>query len=285
MRISRHLARAAPRSVKRTAGVLWACAFCLFACIAWLLLYPGHGAAQASQPAPPGHTDDLARGDDLHHRMRPLEALEVYQNVLAHDSTRVDALWRAAREAVNLGMLTRDDGARTEWYESAIAYGRRAVAIDTASVEGWVWLAIAQGRRALNVGPRARVRLANEIHASAQRALALDSTAAAAHHVLGEWHAEIRRLGGLTRFTARTLLGAEAFDQASWDDAEHHLRRAVELDPHGLIHHLALARVLLDRDQTDDARTHLEAVLTRPAREPTDALHKQAAQELLRDLS
>jgi hypothetical protein len=59
----------------------------------------------------------------------------------------------------------------------------------------------------------------------------------------------------------------------------------VELDPHGLIHHLALAHVLLDRDRADEARTHLEAVLARPAREPTDALHKQEAQDLLRALT
>jgi tetratricopeptide (TPR) repeat protein len=224
----------------------------------------------------------LAEGDDLHRRLRPLEALERFQEILRRDSTEVEALWRASREAVNLGMLTGDPEARKEWYASAVQYGHRATRFDEANVDGWVWLAIALGRSALDEGPRTRVRLADEMHAAAVRALALDSTAAAAHHVLGEWHAEIRRLSGLTRFAARTLLGAGTFDQASWDEAEAHLRRAVELEPGGLIHRLALARLLLDRDRGDEARVQLQQVLERPAAEPTDARHKQEAQELLR---
>lgn len=254
----------------------------------WACLVLAVATALPSAPttvAAQGPDDDaIARGDDLHRRLRPLEALESYQTVLRRDSAHVGALWRAAREAVNLGMLTGDAGARREWFEAAETYGRRAATADSTSTEAWTWFAIAMGRRALGEGPRAKVRLSTEIRDAALRALALDSTAAAAHHVLGEWHAEIRRLGGLTRFAARTLLGADTFDEASWDDAERHLRRAVELEPEGLIHRLALARLLIDRDRPGEARAELQQVLDRPAVEPTDARHKQEAQDLLRDL-
>lgn len=262
------------RAVRPVLRGLPACALCA------LVLLPAPLRGQATEAE-----ELLAAGDELHLRLRPLEALEAYQALLARDSTHPGALWRAAREAVNLGMLTADPGARTEWYASAVAYGRRAVGADSTDVEGWTWLAIALGRSTLDEGPRTRVRLAEEVRAAGLRALELDSASAAAHHVLGEWHAEIRRLNGLTRFAARTLLGAGTFDLASWDEAESHLQRAVELEPEGLIHHLALARLLLDRDRSDEARVHLEEVLERPAREPTDARHKQDAQELLRSLA
>jgi Flp pilus assembly protein TadD len=239
---------------------------------------PGAGSGEPSYEAA------LARGDDLHDRLRPLEALEVYRGILAHRPSHPRALVRATREAVHLGMLAGDPGARREWYASAVDYGRRAVATDSTDVDAWSWLGVALGRYALDVGPRARVRLAEEVRSAALRALALDSTAAPAHHVLGEWHAEIRRLNGFTRFAARTLLGADAFELASWDEAEAHLRRAVHLEPDGLIHHLALARILLDRGRTDEARDELGEVLVRSAREPSDARHKQEAQELLRGL-
>ncbi len=229
-------------------------------------------------------TGPVARGDDLHARMRPLEALEAYQAALRADSSRYEALWKATREAVDLGMLTGDEGARREWYLSAVDYARRAVAADSTRAEGYTWLGVALGRQALQEDPRTKVRLAEEIRDAARRALALDPGAAGAHHVLGQWHAEIRRLGGLTRFAARHLLGAEVFDEADWDEAESHLRRATELEPSGLIHHLELARVLLDRDRPDEARKELEQVLERPAREPIDPLLKQKAQELLQAL-
>lgn len=256
-----------------------------YAAVGGLLLRAAALGAQtevAADAADPVVLEALARGDDLHRRLRPLDALEAFQEVMRRDSTHVGALWRAAREAVNLGMLTGDPGASEEWYETALVYGQRAVDRDSSSVEAWTWLAIALGRHALDQGPRARVRLAEEIQAAADRALALDSTAAAAHHVLGEWHAEIRRLSGISRFAARTLLGADTFDDASWSDAEHHLRRAVDLEPDGLIHRLALARVLIDLDREDEARSQLQEVLERPAIEPTDARHKQEAQDLLR---
>lgn len=244
----------------------------------------GHATSlRAQDDTPPGDAV-VERGDELHALMRPLAAYDVYQEALTRDSTHYAALWRSAREAVNLGMLTGDEEARDEWYRTAVGHARRAVEADSTGSDGLVWLAISLGRQALHEGARTRVRLADEMRGIALRALEADSMSASAHHVLGEWNAEIERLGGLSRFAARTLLGADTFDEASWDDAEMHLRRAVELDPRGLIHRLALARVFLDRDRPDEARSQLREVLELPAVEPTDALHKQEAQELLRDL-
>jgi Tfp pilus assembly protein PilF len=128
------------------------------------------------------------------------------------------------------------------------------------------------------------VRLAEEVRRQALRVLELDSLHAGAHHVLGQWHAEVRRLSGVSRFFARHVLGAEVLDQASWDQAVRHLERAVELAPQGIIHHLELARVYLDRDREADARDELREVLQRPALEPTDPLHKQEAVRLMGEL-
>lgn len=224
------------------------------------------------------------RGDALHADLRPLDAYEAYAEALAVDSSNYAARWRSAREAVNLGMLTADDEARKDWYLTAVEHARAAVSADSSGVDARVWLAISLGRQALVEGSRTRVRLAEEMRVEARRALELDSTSASAHHVLGEWHAEIRRLGGLTRFAASTLLGAETFDEASWEAAERHLRRAVELDPDGIIHRLALGRILLDLDRADEAREQLERVLELPSREPADELHKREADGLLQEI-
>jgi Flp pilus assembly protein TadD len=111
--------------------------------------------------------------------------------------------------------------------------------------------------------------------------LALDSLSAGAHHVLGEWHAEIRRLSGLERWAARELLGLDEIGNASWDDAVEHLERAVALAPDVLVHRLDLARAYLDVGRKEDARRELQEVLDLPAVEPIDSLQKESAIRLL----
>ncbi len=245
-----------------------------------LLCVPATSAAQTPRSVPAtSPAQDLRVGDEAHTGLRPRDALASFRNVLDVQPEHYGALWRATREAVTLGMLAETDPGA--WYRDAEDFGRRAVAAEPEGVEGWEWLAIALGRRALDQGPRQRIRLAGEVRRAALHALELDSTSAPAHHVLGEWNAEVKRLGGVTRWAAERLLGAEAFDEASWDAALAHLERAVELEPRELIHHLALARAYLDVDRPDEARIHLRHVLERPAVEPTDPLHKQRAQELL----
>lgn len=235
-----------------------------------------------SIPAPASAEALVRQGDSEHTALRPLEALATFRRVLGSSPDNYDALWRAAREAVNLGMLAADGSDRKRWYEEAETYARQARAANPDDARGAEWLAIALGRRALDEGPRTKVRLAVEIHSVAMDALALDSLDAGAHHVLGEWHAQIRRLSGVERWMARKLLGGGVFEGANWEDAERELKRSIELDPTGLVHYLDLARVYLDLDRPEEARALLRQVLERPAVEPVDPLHKQEAQELLR---
>lgn len=228
--------------------------------------------------------DGVTRGDEDHADLRPADALESYRGVLASDSTRFDALWRAARECVNLGMLSNDGDDAGEWYTAAVDFARRATRAQPDSARGHEWLAIALGRQALRVGPMERVHLSEEVRESARLALDLDPDAAGAHHVLGQWNAEIERLGGLARFTAERILGAETFRDANWEDAERHLRRAVDLEPRAPIHRLALARVLVDLDRPDEARAQLRRAVELPVVEPTDPVTLREARDLLREL-
>lgn len=221
----------------------------------------------------------LASGDRAHGQLRASEALEFYETALARDSTRYEALWKAAREAVNVGMLSDDDP--DDSYRKAAEYARAALDSEPEGVDARHWLSVALGRLALEEGVRTRVRLAGRIRELARSVLANDSLHAGAHHVLGQWHAEVRRLSGFERWFARKLLGGEDFDEASWEEARRHLERAVDLAPGMLIHRIELARIYLDIDRDGLARAQLEEVLVRPSVEPTDPLHKRQAREML----
>jgi tetratricopeptide (TPR) repeat protein len=226
--------------------------------------------------------DGVTRADDLHADLRPDEALESLRGALQSDSTRFDALWRASRETVNLGMLADDDDDARAWYAASVDFAQRAVRSAPDSAQGYQWLSIALGRQALLEGPKTKIRLAVEVRENALIAVEIDSTAAGAHNVLGEWHAEIQRLGGLARFTAERLLGADTFRLASWEEAVRHLTHAIELEPDALIHRLALARVYLDLNRPADARTQLARAVELPTLQPTDPGSRREAEELLR---
>lgn len=226
----------------------------------------------------------LGAGDAAHYALDPGAALARFERLLAEDSTSYDALWRAAREEVNLGMLASDPAERKRRAEAAVGFARRARKARPAGPEGAEWLAVALGRLALEHGPRTRARLAVEIRDAALTALELDSLTAGAHHVLGEWHAEIRRLSGIERWAARRLLGARVVELASWDRAIEHLERATRLAPEALVHHLDLARAYADVDRGEDARRALREVIDRPVLEPVDPQLKRTAERLLAEL-
>lgn len=238
-------------------------------------------AIQNPQAGNSGAADGIRAGDALHEQFRPLEALAEFQAILVGEPHRHDALWRAARESVTLGMLALDPDRAREWYREGEEYARGAMAADANRPEGHEWLAIALGRRALEEGPRGRVQMAEEIRAAAGAILAMDPDNPGGLHVLGRWNAEIMRLRGVTRFMARRLLGGKSFDEASWDEAQRLLERATTLAPQRLIHHFDLALIYLDRDDPERARAALREVMERPAIDPVDPLLKQQAVELL----
>lgn len=228
--------------------------------------------------------DGVTRGDEHFAALRADSALESYRGALASEPDRFDALWRAAQAAVSVGMLEPDADRGAEWYDLALDFAERAIEVEPDSASGWQWRAIATGQKALSVGPSRRVELSQKVRDYALRTLELDPEAAGAHHVLGQWHAEILRLGGLTRFAAERLLGAATFREASWAEALRHLERAVELEPAAPIHRLALARILLDRERPDEAIRHLRTGATLSPVEPTDPGHLDEIRDLLADL-
>lgn len=226
----------------------------------------------------------LERSRNLHERMQPADAMDLYRSLVERYPENPEVLSAAAGEALTLGILAEEESDALRWYRESEEYARRSVDANPALPDAHYWLAASLGRRALRDTPRRRIRLAGEIRKHALEALDRDSTHAGAHHVLGHWHAEVERTRGLSRFFAERILGAEIFEHASWEEALAHLRRAVVVQPEVLFYRLELARALRDRGQEEEAWTQLREVLERPTLDPIDPLMKQRAQELLKSI-
>jgi hypothetical protein len=170
---------------------------------------------------------------------------------------------------------------RDSLYNLGRGFAEAAVRVRPDGADGHYALAMVLGRLSRTKGKKERVRYAKLIFDEASRALAIDSTHDGAHHVLGAWHAEVRRLSGFQRFFAKTLFGGGFMDQASWDWAVWHLKSAVAHNPNHVYHRLELAEVLVDVGRNTEARAQLQAIPALPVRDVLDERYKREAAALL----
>ncbi len=231
---------------------------------------------------------DLAAGDSARCQRNSAAALAAFRQALALDSLSYEANWKASRELTDIGKLMPDDQrkARDSVYADALALAQRAVRVDSMGADGHYMVAVAVGRVALTKSAGERVKSARVVRDEALRAIALDSLHDGALHVMGRWNAEIMRLPGITKFFARTFLGASIFKEATWPNANRYFREAIRINPGNIYHHLDLAEALVDQDSTAAARPELEQVAQLPLGcDPGDPTYQRQAAALLQKLS
>ncbi len=203
-----------------------------------------------------------------------------FEAALELDSTAYEANWRAAFALLDQGEQI-PDSIESEERDSLLARAEvlagRALAADSLRPEGHFAVAATVGRASLGMGKKERIRRARIIRAEALRTIEIDPAHDGAYHVLGRWNAEIMRLSGLSRFFAKSFLGAGIFSQASWEEAIRNLQKAVELDPARIYHRLELARIYADRKRYQEARDQLARIDSLPDRELLDPLYRERA--------
>jgi len=231
----------------------------------------------------------VALGDSAQPLLHPDVALRHYRAALTLDSTSYDANWKAARAMADIAKQLEGDAdslkkRRDSLYSVGRGYAERAVRADSLGADGHYALAMVLGRLSRTKGSKERVRFAKLIFDEATRAIALNPGHDGAHHVLGAWHAEVKRLSAIQRFFAKALFGGGFMSVATWADAVQHLQRAVALNPQHIYHRLELAEVYEDLGQYSKAREQLTVIPTLPIADVLDPQYKRDAAEFLDDI-
>src|SRR2546421_9834206 len=154
--------------------------------------------------------EHIARGDSAFTALAPQQALAHYRAALALDSLNYEALWKAGRELVDIAkqITGKNDSSkhlRDTLYTQAPAFGEAAVRVNPNGADGHFTTGQALGRLSRTKGGKERVRFAKIIYDEAINAIELDSTHDGACHLLGAWHAAVKRLSGFEKFFAKTL--------------------------------------------------------------------------------
>lgn len=232
--------------------------------------------------------DHVALGDSAG-LMHPDVALRHYQAALALDSMSYTANWEAARSIADVAKQIQGNAdslknRRDSLYSVGRGYAERAIRADSGAADGHYALAMVLGRLSRTKGSKERVRYAKIIFDEATKAVTINPNHDNAHHVLGAWNAEVKRLSGIQRFFAKALFGGGFMSVANWGDAVKHLQRAVEIQPNHIYHRLELAEVYVDLGRYSKAREQLLVIPTLANVDVLDAQYKHDAAALLEDI-
>jgi hypothetical protein len=138
---------------------------------------------------------------------------------------------------------------------------REAAAAAPNDAEAQYRLALVLGAELEHMDGTAKIEGATEVHDQAERVLELSPGHAGASYMLGKLHATVRRMSGLKRFLATSLLGGSALKDASWEQAQSLLEVSVREAPCVPEHHFELARVYEARKDLPGAQRELGYVL------------------------
>jgi tetratricopeptide (TPR) repeat protein len=232
----------------------------------------------SAQTAP----DHIALGDKEYVAMNAPAALAHYEEAMKQDPKSYEALWKAARSAVDLGTAERDEKKRDTYFKNGELYARRAVEVNPGDAEGHFHLARALGKNALTQGPRAKIKYATDVRNQALECLKINPKHAGCLHVMGMWNAEIMRLNGFTRMLAKNLLGGQVFGSANWTEARRYMEESVASEPDRIVHHVDLAGVYRDTGDKAKARAEYQLVMKMPNTDYNDRQYKAEADAALR---
>lgn len=252
-----------------------------------LMPLPGMGQGVRSLPtlertAPDPLADDVV--DDLFFGGRPAGAYQRLELRIERDSADVEARWRAARAALNLGILEDREELEEQWFVVAGDHGEVAASLRPDDTEVLYWAAASLGREALQHGPRTSTRLVQQMWDLTHRVLELEPEHAGAHNILGKLNQEVMSMSGFERFVGRLLFNIDPLKEANWDDALEHHRRALDSDPRTILFRRDYGETLAALDRPEEARTVWEEALALPSVYPVDDRFKEDIRRMLLEL-
>lgn len=209
-------------------------------------------------------------------------ALELYLQAGQAKSNDASILQKIARQYSDLVLEQPTTETKKQYAQTALDYSQRAVALNPRDPVNVLSLAVCHGKLALYSDTKTKIQYSRLVKEETERALAIDPNYAWAHHVLGRWHYEVASLGVTSRWLVRLFYGG--LPEASYEQAIVHLRRAVELEPGELNHHLELGFACAAAGRKAEARTSWAHGLALVSRGKHDEPAKQRAREALRQL-
>jgi tetratricopeptide (TPR) repeat protein len=229
-----------------------------------------------------GITAAMARGDIADDELKTNEALAAYLEAEKLGCKDAEVLRKIARE-YSLSMVdTKSKDEQRALGDKSLAYAQRAVATAPEDALAQLSVAICYGRVAPFLDNKTKIAYSKLVKEHAEKALNLDPSLDYGYHVLGAWNYELANMNVVLRVIAKLIYGD--LPSASFDEAVRNFKKAIELAPRRVAHHVELGRTYAAMGQTELARAELLKGLALPNREKDDPGTKERGREALKKL-
>ncbi|MGD9487467.1 MAG: tetratricopeptide repeat protein [Calditrichaceae bacterium] len=235
--------------------------------------------ANAQETPPPSL---LQQGDMAYKNLDNKKALDFYLKVFQNDTTNYEAAWKCSRAFVDVGEKLEGD-ARAENYKKGKEFAEKAIALNPEGSNGHLFYSVATGRVALDAGAKERIRLSKEIKQHVDLAIKYDPQNDIAYHVLGRWNRKLSNLSWVEKKFANLFLGGVP-KEASYENAVFNFKKAIELHPEHINHHLELGITYKEMDNKELAKKEFETCLSLANSDADDPEYKAQAKKYLDDL-
>jgi tetratricopeptide (TPR) repeat protein len=138
------------------------------------------------------------------------------------------------------------------------------------------------GKRLLLLSKKEQVDASKAVRAEIDKAIELDPANDLAYHALGRWHRRMAEIGGAKRFFGSILYGS--IPKGSFEESEKYLKKAIELRPDFVNHHLELGRTYVSLGKYDLAAAEFQKAIDLPKTTSKDDVLKAEAQAELAKL-
>ena len=224
----------------------------------------------------------MSKGDACDARLQSAEALQYYLPAEKLEPENVRILVRIARQYRH---LMADAPVRQEKLRLggvALDYSRRAAALAPNDAEAQLSIAISYGKMLPLMSVKQQLQASRQIKTSVDKALKLDPRNDLAWHVLGRWHRVLSDVSLLKRGLASVIYGK--LPQTTTDEAVKCFKKAIEINPHRLMHYIELGRAYAQMGRIVEARQLIEKGLSMPDVEKDDPETKRRGRETLTKL-
>jgi len=227
-----------------------------------------------------GSFDELVKqGDAYDAKFKPDSALQYYLPAEKLQPGNAALLVKIARQYVYRMADQPSNASKAQSGRTALAYAERAIKLAPNECDSHLALAICLGKLTPYFGNKENVEASRRIKTASETAVKLDPGNDLAWHFLGRWHQELAQIGGVTRALALVVYGG--LPAASNEEAVRCFKKAVELRPDRLIHHIELGRTYAAMGLKDEAIKSLKKGLSMPNIDKDDPETKQRGKSTL----
>jgi tetratricopeptide (TPR) repeat protein len=228
--------------------------------------------------------DQIKRGDEAYAQFNNQQALEHYLEALKLEPNNYEALWKTSRAYVDIADVipATDKNVKerqAQMYIDATAYAKKAIAANPNDTWGHFQYVAAYGNRLLLLGNKEQIEGSKQIKTEIDKAIELDPANDLACLALGRWHRRITEIGGAQRFFGNILYGS--IPKGSFEESEKWLKKAIELNPNCVNHHLELGMTYKDLKKYDLAAEEFQKAIDLPNTPLKDGVLKSEARHEL----